>query len=176
MDNNSYEQSFTQNIKSSAPLPPRQAPSGTLLVVVLILLISSIVLQIVSLLFLSKTYNALAEVTSIYQDDLETEDESEFKLYTYNESGGLKAMTETCQDENYGYYIFETNGLYQLYDANPQKEASIDAGTYRFADDNTVTLNSATQGSRNLTFNKTTLIEGDHTFTCLNATAGGSEE
>ena len=177
MDNNSYEQSFSQNIKSSTPLPSHKAPSSPLLAIIIILVVSSIVLQVVSLVFLSKSYNSLAEVVTLYEDDMDLEDESEtFNIYTYNENDALKSMTETCQDETYGYYIFENNGLYQLYDNNPQNENSIDVGTYRFADNNTITLNSATQGTRNLAFNKTTLTEGEHTFTCLNATANESEE
>lgn len=175
MDNNSYEQSFTQNIKASAPPVPKSS-HNTLFIIVLILLVFSIVLHIVSLVFLSNAYNALSEVTSIYEDEIESEDQEDFKIYTYNENGSIKSMTETCQDDSYGYYVFEDNGLYQLYDNNPQNETSLDVGTYRFTDDNTITLNSATQGSRNLVFNKTTLIEGPHTFTCLNATTGEGEE
>ena len=85
-------------------------------------------------------------------------------------------MTETCQNNSYGYYIFEENGIFEQYDNNPQSTDSIDAGTYRFSGDNAIVLNSVNSGERTLNFNKTSLSEDNRTYTCLNATEGESEE
>ena len=86
MNSNNYEQSFLQNVNSSTPPPatPKTPSNGPLLFIAALAVIS-IIMQAISLIFLSNTYNALADVTAQYANDVEDETEEEFAIYTYNQ-------------------------------------------------------------------------------------------
>ena len=180
MDNNNFEQQFTQNLRAMPPQPAMPSSnSGSKLPLIIAIILAVVVLfeSIVLLIALvnnSSTSKVAEEETYEEGEDDEYDIPSEEleEYYQYDDEDNLTAFKETCRNTDGSYYAFTTDNKYQYYDSSSSLASS---GTYSIARDTVVTLNGTNDQNKILYYGTIFIADGNTFYDCDELTNNSNE-
>ena len=169
MDNNNFEQQFTQNIKATptqAMVPPADAGGsggGSRLPLIVALALGAITF-VESIVLLITLVNYFSYVGDDYSPDEDTyvDDYIDNGDYKYDDDDNLIAFKETCRGENGSYYSFGSDNKYQFFDSSSNPT---DSGTYTLTKEAIITLNGNSQ-NKTLYYSGSFVADGAVIYDC----------
>ena len=167
MDNNDFEQQFTQNVKKTMPAKSATTTGDSLsklpLVVAIVLgivtLIESIIL-IVTLINFFQVVNPVEEEISVDVEEYDTiGDEDEFTGYNDNDELVWLNLTCTNEDSNSKYVFTKTKDFQQFKGSD-----IVNSGTYSIVNDTLVSLSG--DGGKVLFYDGYSVADGLTIYDC----------
>lgn len=144
MDNNSFEQQFTQKVKATTvPLPTAPIPDNNSSKLPLIIAIVLALVTLIESIILIITLNNYFSITSVEGEEAYEIPEDEALLenaYIYDDDSNLVAMSLSCTNEDGTYYNFNTDNQFEQHNANGALTTS---GSYTITNDNLISLSGS---------------------------------
>ncbi len=139
MDNNNFEQQFTQNVKSTMPQPAMETPVGSSKLPLIIALALAAITLVESIVLIIAFVNFFGEDTSeeIINEDISVEENN---YYQYDNDGNLVSLNLTCTAEDGAKYVLTNSKTYEHRDASGSVTNS---GDYSIVNDSLVSLTSS---------------------------------
>lgn len=178
MDNNNFEQQFTQNIKATptqamgASVDASGNGGGSRLPLIIALALGAITF-VESIVLMITLVNYFSYVNEDYnpEEDTYVDDAVDDGDYKYDVDDNLIAFNETCRGENGSYYSFGSDNKYQFFDSSSNPT---DSGTYTLIREAVVTLNGNSQ-NKTLYYGGGFIADGTVIYDC-EETSTTSEE
>ncbi len=139
MDNQSFEQQFTQNVRSSAVQPASMEPGGSSKLPLIVSAILAVIVLIESVALIIMLSNYSTANNEYFADDtteIGSEDGTD-DTFVYDEDGNITAMEITCTNENGAKITLSKSNKLEIFDAN---STPIDSGDYTITYDSIISF------------------------------------
>lgn len=183
MDNSSFEQQFTQNVKASAAqpytpsyAPPRPNSSKLPLITTIALAAVTFVESLVLIITLSNYFAMANSLDESYEEDSTSSNTSEAEVtdddenYAYDEEGNVTAFEATCTNEEGASYKLTKNNSYEQYTSS---SSLLGSGTYTILYDSIVSISGS---DKTLYFDGMILADGTNIYECEYQNSQTTEE
>lgn len=176
MDNNDFEQQFTQNIKASIAQPSVQSPTayepssthtaGAITnkfpLIIAIALAAVTLVESIALIITLNNYFSYVNDDYIEEDD--TEDiVTQYDNYVYDDDYNLTAINLTCKNDDGTSYVFTTDGKYQALNSSSSLS---NFGTYTITNDSLISLNNTDGTNKVLYYDGFSVADGLTIYSC----------
>lgn len=163
MDNDNFEQQFTQKVKSTMPQKRvAVADNGSKLPLIIaialaaITLVESIVLVITLTNYFGEFGSDGEEVVADYETSLED------AIHSYDDNGNLIALEVTCTADNGAKFALTKSKTYEQYSTS---SAIIGSGSYSVVNDSLISLSGTDEG-KVLYYDWASLADGLTIYDC----------
>ena len=139
MDNQSFEQQFTQNVRSSAVQPTSMESGGSSKLPLIVSAILAVIVLIESVALIIMLSNYSTANNEYFADDtteIGSEDGTD-DTFVYDEDGNITAMEITCTNENGAKITLSKSNKLEIFDAN---STLIDSGDYTITYDSIISF------------------------------------
>jgi hypothetical protein len=139
MDNQNFEQQFTQNVKSTAaqPVSIESGASSRLPLIISAVLAAIVLVESIALIIMISNYSiANNEYFSEDTTEIESEDGDD-NAFVYDEDGNITAMEIICTNESGGKITLNKSNKLEISDAN---STLIDSGNYTVVRDSIISF------------------------------------
>ena len=164
MDNdNSFQQQFVQNVKTTTVEASTQKSSAQFLPLVIAAILGVIVIiQSIALIMIGSNLSSLFN-DDVPEDTTESIDNTDVAdPYIYNENKELVAITSTCKADDGSSLALTKTNTFEEYDSN---NSLIGSGTYKITRDSVFNFQKSS-GDRTLFFDGFTLTDGTTFYNC----------
>ncbi len=181
MDNQNFEQQFTQNVRSSAAQPTGvESGSSSKLPLVISIALAAIVLveSIVLLITISNYSNAVNNYFSDEVDEGEVveggviDNDTVEDDYVYDDEGNLTAMEITCTNESGTKIKLDKSNKLEILDSSSNVTAS---GSYTILRDSVISL-AGSSNDRTFYYDGLILADGTTIYDCEEEVNGSDTE
>ncbi|MDO5451476.1 MAG: hypothetical protein Q4F56_00085 [Candidatus Saccharibacteria bacterium] len=148
MNNDDFEQQFTQTVKTLAtehppvverePISPKPSSNSKLLIIAIIVLSIILLVESIALIITLNNYFSNMEYEYV-EEDLGEATEIPDSNYVWDEEGNLVAFDISCTSGNGSRYVLNKDGKYQEYD---NSSTLVDLGTYTIINNGIIPLTS----------------------------------
>lgn len=144
MDNNSFEQQFAQNLKTTAVTPVAEPQSGSKLPLVVAIALAAVTLveTIVLIITLSNYFSLVNNDllgTGDYEEPVDDDLAEYDNYYTYNSDNNLTAMNLICTSQNGDKYTTNLSNNYTF----TSSDGTTNSGTYTITNDSLIQLSGS---------------------------------
>ena len=160
MDNNNFEQQFTQNLKAMPMQPAEASGSSKLPLVISVALAVIVIVQSIALIITLTNYFSIANGEAEYSDVEEEpviSDDYNDSDYVYDSEDNLTAVNITCKGSNGASIQLTTDNKYQ---------SGSDYGTYTIIRDSIVPVTSSDGTKKVLYYDGVILADGTTIYDC----------
>ena len=139
MDNQDFEQQFTQNVRSSVIKPVAAEGSGPskLPIIIAVILTLIVVVESIALFATIGNYSTAAKEYLAYEEITPELDNGTESNYSYDDEYNLTAMEITCTNENGAKITLSKSNKLEIFDAN---STLIDSGDYTITYDSIISF------------------------------------
>jgi len=175
MDNQNFEQQFTQNIRATAaPIAPVGAEGSKLPLVIAIALAAIVLVESIALIItISNYFTAVNEYFSVEEEIIPEGNEPEDNgTYVYDENTNLIALNITCATENGAKFNLTNTKKIEQYDSTG---SLVGSGNYSILNDSIISI-TGSNSDRTLYYDGFVLADGTTLYNCEEVTNETSAE
>ena len=164
MDNQSFEQQFTQNVRSSAVQPASMESGGSSKLPLIVSAILAVIVLIESVALIIMISNYSTANNEYFADDtteIGSEDGTD-DTFVYDEDGNVTAMEITCTNENGAKISLDKSNKLEILDSSSK---ATDSGSYTILRDSVISL-TGSSNDRSLYYDGSFLADDTVIYDC----------
>ena len=164
MDNQDFEQQFTQNVRSSVikPVVAEESGPSKLPIIIAVALTLIVVVESIALFATIGNYSTAAKEYLAYEEITPELDNGTESNYSYDDEYNLTAMEITCTNENGAKISLDKSNKLEIFDAN---STSTTSGNYTIIKDSIISL-TGSNNDRTFYYDGFILADGTVIYDC----------